>query len=72
MSHYLWLVTRFAAKLQRRGGQTQTEGSPGKVTQPLTATLPMNTLLPARHGEFGNRMTEHLLFRKVAWRNVSA
>jgi SAM-dependent methyltransferase len=68
MTHYLDSVKRivpwpFADKPGQSGGNV---GRKAEVPSRWWRLL-SNRLVPPRHGEFGNRLTEHFLFRTASW-----
>jgi SAM-dependent methyltransferase len=78
-THYPWVARKVALDLMRR---QQTEESESSASRPIDQTLVAaepnrrsnkfsrllaNNLLPVRHGEFGNSLTELYYFSRFRW-----
>ena len=64
--HYPSLPAYVSEKLlQLRHGNGSASGV--NTAKPRWGTRLLNILTPPRHGEFGNRITEHWLFHPAAW-----
>ncbi len=70
MTHYPWVATKLMHRLaSRRPGA---EAGPGASSRPVPESTPArralaNNLVPARHGEFGNALTELYYFSRPRW-----
>lgn len=65
--HYPALPGYVREKLRRnRDGQTDSDGA--SSVKPNWGIRVLNLVTPPRHGEFGNRISEHWLFHPASWR----
>jgi SAM-dependent methyltransferase len=65
--HYPTLPARALNKLRRMTNGNERNGGDGAAQRPLGQKW-VDFLTPPRHGEFGNRISEHWLFHPLAWR----
>lgn len=72
LTHYIWLVRLIASRLQRSNTPSQptpTPDSQAKPAPPKQSRLQklVKELLPLRHGEFGNFLSEIYYFSSSRW-----
>jgi SAM-dependent methyltransferase len=66
--HYAALPRNVGWKLKRASQAVNGHGVPAFNHQIGWGQRLLNALVAPRHGEFGNRLSEYLLFRPAAWR----
>jgi len=75
ITHYPWVAKKTVAHLARRRPASPTSpaagtAEPGRHAGPGGLAALRNNLIPPRHGEFGNVLSEHYYFSRWRWQRM--
>ncbi len=67
LAHYIWLAKEIRRRLERSAPQVDSLGVSRQPTARKSRLSRLRALLPHRHGEFGNWLTEIYYFSRPRW-----